>query len=493
MTGQDLKNSILQLAIQGKLVEQREEEGTAKELLEKIEAEKKQLIKEGKIKKQKALTDIKEDEIPFDIPESWEWVRFGEMVNFNMGKTPPRSEPKYWKDDYNWVSIADMISDGYILETKEKISEIALNEKFKMSLVPKGTLLMSFKLTVGRVSILDIDAVHNEAIISIYPYADLEESIRNYLFTMLPLLSTYGETKGAIKGKTLNSTSLNNLLIPLPPLEEQKRIAAKIEELMPYVDKYDVAYSEVEELNKKFPEDMQKSILQYAIQGKLVEQRKEDGTAEDLYKQIQEEKKKLIKEGNIKKTKVLPEITEDEIPFDIPENWKWVRLGEMVNFNMGKTPPRSEPKYWKDDYNWVSIADMVSDGYVVETKEKISEIALNEKFKMSLVPKGTLLMSFKLTVGKVSVLDIDAVHNEAIISIYPYADLDKSIRNYLFVMLPLLSTYGETKSAIKGKTLNSTSLNNLLIPLPPLTEQKRIVEKIEVLLPYTKQLIKKID
>ncbi|WPC07722.1 restriction endonuclease subunit S [Globicatella sp. PHS-GS-PNBC-21-1553] len=216
MTGQDLKNSILQLAIQGKLVEQREEEGTAKELLEKIEAEKKQLIKEGKIKKQKALPDIKEDEIPFDIPKSWEWVRFGEMVNFNMGKTPPRSEPKYWKDDYNWVSIADMISDGYILETKEKISEIALNEKFKMSLVPKGTLLMSFKLTVGRVSILDIDAVHNEAIISIYPYADLEESIRNYLFTMLPLLSTYGETKGAIKGKTLNSTSLNNLLIPLP-------------------------------------------------------------------------------------------------------------------------------------------------------------------------------------------------------------------------------------------------------------------------------------
>ena len=211
-----------------------------------------------------------------------------------------------------------------------------------------------------------------------------------------------GQPKLAIK-------RIKELIIPLPPLEEQKRIVAKIEELMPYVDKYDVAYSEVEKLNKKFPEDMQKSILQYAIQGKLVEQREEDGTAEDFFKQIQEEKKKLIKEGKIKKTKALPEITEDEVPFDIPENWKWVRFGEMVNFNMGKTPPRSEPKYWKDDYNWVAIADMVSDGYVVETKEKISEIALKEKFKMSLVPKGTLLMSFKLTVGKVSVLDIDAV------------------------------------------------------------------------------------
>ena len=124
MKAQDLKNSILQLAIQGKLVEQREEEGTAKELIEKIQAEKEQLIKEKKIKKEKPLPEITEDEIPFDIPESWEWVRFGEMVNFNMGKTPPRSEPKYWKDDYNWVSIADMIANGYIHETKEKISEI---------------------------------------------------------------------------------------------------------------------------------------------------------------------------------------------------------------------------------------------------------------------------------------------------------------------------------------------------------------------------------
>ena len=133
----------------------------------------------------------------------------------------------------------------------------------------------------------------------------------------------------------LGTTDGQLAMFPLAPLEEQKRIVAKIEELMPYVDKYDVAYSEVEKLNKKFPEDMQKSILQYAIQGKLVEQREEDGTAEDLYKQIQEEKKKLIKEGKIKKTKDLPEITEDEIPFDIPENWKWVRLGDLGSYRKG--------------------------------------------------------------------------------------------------------------------------------------------------------------
>jgi type I restriction enzyme S subunit len=489
MNAQDLKNSILQLAIQGKLVEQREEEGTAKELLEKIEVEKKQLIKEGKIKKQKALPAIIEDEIPFDIPESWEWVRFGEMVNFNMGKTPPRSELKYWKDDYSWVSIADMIADGYILETKEKISEIALNEKFKMSLVPKGTLLMSFKLTVGKVSILDIDAVHNEAIISIYPYADLEESIRNYLFVMLPLLSTYGETKGAIKGKTLNSTSLNNLLIPLPPLEEQKRIVAKIEELKPYVDKYDVAYSEVEELNKKFPEDMQKSILQYAIQGKLVEQREEDGTAEDLYKQIQEEKKKLIKEGKIKKTKALPEITEDEIPFDIPENWKWVRLGEVaikITDGSHNPPPKKSSGYYVISAKNVKNGKIIFDNVDRYTDE---EGFLKENSRTN-IKRGDIIMGIiGGSIGNIAIYN----HDEKVIAQRSIAIIDTLANNeFIKVILqsPLIQhQLKNTSSTAQGGVYLGT-INEILIPFPPLEEQKRIVKKIEELFPYTLQLVK---
>lgn len=474
MNAQDLKNSILQLAIQGKLVEQREEEGTAKELLNKIEAEKKQLIKDKVIKRQKSLPEITEEEIDFDIPESWEWARL-ESLTYSIGNKS------------NQIKQSEILQEGLypvVSQSMNRIEGYSNEEKKLLRIKPLSVIV--FGDHSKTLKLIDFDFIIGADGTKIMVPISLDPE---YLFYVL----SYNVINMKDRGYSRHFQFLKERLVPLPPLEEQKRIVAKIEELMPYVDKYDVAYSEVEELNKKFPEDMQKSILQYAIQGKLVEQREEDGTAEELYKQIQEEKKKLIKEGKIKKTKALPEITEDEIPFDIPENWKWVRLGEMVNFNMGKTPPRSEPKYWKDDYNWVSIADMVSDGYIVETKEKISEIALTEKFKMSLVPKGTLLMSFKLTVGKVSILDIDAVHNEAIISIYPYADLDKSIRNYLFVMLPLLSTYGKTKSAIKGKTLNSTSLNNLLIPLPPLTEQKRIVEKIEVLLPYTKQLEKKVD
>ncbi|TFZ40195.1 restriction endonuclease subunit S [Soehngenia longivitae] len=495
MNAQDLKNSILQLAIQGKLVEQREEEGTAKELIEKIKQEKKRLIKDKIIKKETQLKDLTEDDIPFDIPKNWEWVKLGEIVSVNGGKRIPAGRSLADEDTgYKYIRVADM-KNGSILLDDIKYIPRDIYPKIKNYTISKDDIYITVAGTIGQVGLVP-DELDNANLTENADKLVIYFNFKEFMYYMLSSnfiqyqirehTTKVGQPKLAIK-------RIKELIIPLPPLEEQKRIVAKIEELMPYVDKYDVAYSELEELNKKFPEDMQKSILLHAIQGKLVVQREEDGTAEDLYKQIQEEKKKLIKEGKIKKTNALPEITEDEIPFDIPENWKWVRLGDIVNFNIGKTPPRNDAKYWNEDYNWVSIADMITSGYIIETKEKISEAALSEKFKMALVPKGTLLMSFKLTVGKVSILNIDAVHNEAIISIYPYSDIENIIRNYLFTMLPQLSTYGDTKGAIKGKTLNSTSLNNLLIPLPPLAEQKRIVGKIKELLPYTKKLAKKVD
>lgn len=489
MNAQDLKNSILQLAIQGKLVEQREEEGTAKGLLEQIELEKEQLIKEGKIKKQKNLLEIKEGDAPFDIPETWEWVRFGHMVNFIMGKTPQRSEPKYWGNDYNWVSIADMVSDGYVDETKEKVSEVALKEKFKLSLVPKGTLLMSFKLTVGKVSILNIDAVHNEAIISIYPYGDSENTIRNYLFTFLPLISTYGETKGAIKGKTLNSTSLNNLLIPIPPLEEQKRIVAKVEELKPYVEKYDKSYSEVEDLNKKFPEDMQKSIFQYAIQGKLVEQSEEDGTAEELYQQIQEEMKKLIKEGKAKKPKNLPIITEEDIQFDIPKSWKWVSIGQVCSNIMYGTSKKSSKE------GKIAVLRMGNlQGGIIDYSNLVYSTD-DEDIKKYKLEKNDLLFNrtnSRELVGKTAIYkcELPAIYAGYLVRFTPILVSSDYIN---FVMQ---SDYywrycqSVRSDAIGQSNINAEKLKRFVFPLPPLEEQKRIVAKIEELLPYTKQLVK---
>lgn len=227
MTPEELKISIFHYAMQGKLVEQREEDGTANDLYSKI-------IKIAK--KDKNITPITDDEIPFDIPSSWRWCKFGEIVDCSMGKTPPRAEAIWWDNDVPWVSISDMTDYGHVKETKEKVSKKAADEKFG-DISKAGTLLMSFKLTVGRTSILDIDALHNEAIISIYPYVDKNNYLRDYLFYILPIITQWGDSKNAIMGKTLNSKSIANLRIPLAPLNELHRIVAKIEELLPYCDR----------------------------------------------------------------------------------------------------------------------------------------------------------------------------------------------------------------------------------------------------------------
>lgn len=164
------------------------------------------------------------------MPDSWTWARFGQYVKMSIGKTPPRGETKYWANGlYPWISISDMSDYGLVKTTKETVSECAKSLFGEIS--PVGTLIMSFKLTVGRTSLLNISAYHNEAIISIYPFVDEDYRARNYLFHILPIISNLGDSKDAIKGKTLNSKSLNNLLLPLPPLNEQGRIVAMIEQL----------------------------------------------------------------------------------------------------------------------------------------------------------------------------------------------------------------------------------------------------------------------
>lgn len=253
---QSLKNKILTLAIQGKLVPQEETDEPASVLLQKIQLEKERLIQEKKLKKDTVISsaiykksdkyfekigDIEKDitkEIPFEIPKNWQWVRLGDIVNFKLGKTPERAIKEFWNsNDIPWVSISDMTEQHFIKSTKEKISNIAFINKFNKKFSPKGTLLMSFKLTVGKTSILSIDAVHNEAIISIFPYFDKDNYFRNYLYMFLPIFSRFGDKKEAIKGLTLNSKSLANILIPLPPLEEQHRITQKLEEIFTLCEK----------------------------------------------------------------------------------------------------------------------------------------------------------------------------------------------------------------------------------------------------------------
>ena len=482
MNIQALKNKVLQLAIEGKLVEQRPEEGTGKELFDQIQGEKQKLIAEGKIKKEKALDPITDEEIPFEIPDRWKFARFAQIVDFRMGKTPPRENSKWWIKDLPWVSISDMPENGTILETKESVSSDSIKDIFNNFVSPKGTLLMSFKLTVGRVSILGIDATHNEAIISIFPFVNDNFITRNYLFYILPYISQYGETKSAIKGKTLNSKSIANLIVPLPPLEEQKRIVAKIEEIFSALDKLQMLFDE----NANIKVQLKKKILQYAIEGKLVEQRPEEGTGQDLFNQIQEEKQKLIAEGKIKKEKALAPITEDEIPFDIPESWRWCRLVSLfqfINGDRGKNYP-SKDKLKTKGIPFISAINL-KDGKILHD-EKLMCLS-NEQYDLlssGKLQKNDIVICIRGSLGKHAVFTEEqgAIASSLVILRQP-KKLNSMVSyvSYFIDSKLFFDEISQTDNGTAQPNLSSKNLENFIFPLPPLAEQKRIVSKVEEL------------
>ncbi|RGZ21574.1 restriction endonuclease subunit S [Veillonella sp. AM51-8BH] len=482
MTPDQLKISILQYAFEGKLVEQRRQEGNAEKLYQEIQDEKCKLIKEGKLKRGKAIAAIVEDEIPFCIPDSWKWCRLGELFSHVSGKALNAKNTKGEKHKY--ITTSNVYWDYFDLTNlKEMYYTVDEIEKYS---VKYGDLLVLEGGDVGRSAIWNLTESYciQNHIHRLRPYINI--CVKYFYYVMM-----YFKHKGHILGKGigikgLSAMGLRSINVPLPPREEQYRIVARIEELFSLITQYEKLWDKLENLNKKFPNDIQKSILKAATQGKLSTQLSEDGISETFFEEIQQKKKLLVEKKLLKKQMLLSKITDEEIPFKLPDTWKWVRLGSLINFSIGKTPPRGESEWWGNDFPWVSIADMSDYGYIKETKEMVSKKALDDKFS-SISKAGTLLMSFKLTVGRTSILDCDAVHNEAIISIMPYVDHDNSFRDYLFYVLPFLTQWGDSRNAIKGKTLNSKSISNLLIPLPPLAEQKRIVERIKQILPFINQ------
>lgn len=460
----------------------------AGELFAQIQEEKQRLVQEGKIKANKKIEPISDDTIPFDIPDSWVWIRFGNLVNYSMGKTPPRAESEWWGGDIPWVSIADMPESGHLHETKESVTPTAFDKKFGNKISPAGTLLMSFKLTVGRVSILDVDAVHNEAIISIHPLVDDTGTEKMYLFYILPFISQFGESKNAIKGKTLNDASISNLLIPLPPLSEQKRIVAKIEELLPLVDRYEAAWTRLEDFNRRFPEDMKKSILQHAIQGKLVEQRPEEGTAQELYEQIQAEKRRLIKEGKIKKEKPLPEITEDEIPFEIPESWMWVRLQQIGELSRGRSQkrPRNDPALFTNGtFPFIQTGDVArANGHIAHWTTMYNQEGVAQS---RIWPAGTVCLTIAANIGDVAILNFDACFPDSVVGFNAYRPI-LSNEFFMYGLMCYKTILDKMSRSTAQKNINIDILSQIAFPLPPLAEQKRIVARLEELLPLCERL-----
>lgn len=484
MTPKQLKASILQQAMEGKLVKQDPHDEPASVLMKKITEEKARLIKEKKIKWTKRLPAITDDEKPFDIPGSWEWVRLGTIFDVKGGKRVPRGKRLNTSHQGKpYLRVADM-ANGTIKKDDLHYADDSIVEQISKYTISSKDLYFSIAGTIGKVGQIpnelnNAQLTENAAKLVAYDYVNVCDEYFVITLESNLVRNQHKKMLNQMAQPKLALLRLKNTLIPLPPLSEQKRIVAKIGKLMPLVDKYAESYNQLTKIDANFNDRMKQSILQYAMEGKLVKQNPHDEPASMLVKKITGEKARLVKEKKINRTKKLPAITDEEKPFDIPDSWEWVRFGNLVNFNLGKTPKKTDTVYWSNgETPWVSISDMQKPT-LNKTKLKVSDVAMAEVFKRKIVPTGTLLMSFKLSIGKVTILNLDAVHNEAIIDIHPYVDNNNIQRNYLFWVLPFISNMSQTNTAVKGNTLNKTLLNNMFIPLPPLEEQKRIVDRIE--------------
>lgn len=393
-------------------------------------------------------------------------------MNFALGKTPDRHTDKYWNNGvYPWFSIADMQDKKIIVTAKEKISTIALNEKFNNVLSPKGTLLMSFKLTVGRTSILGVDAIHNEAIISIFPYVN-KDITRDYLMNTLGLLVDYVEQTDAIKGSTLNSNKLQKMFVPLPPLAEQERIVAEIEKFEPLIVEYDKLEQQATKLDGEIYDKLKKSILQYAIQGKLVLQDSNDESASVLLERIRAEKKaqlgKKYVESYISKGddncyyehingKDI-DITE-EVPFNLPFGWEFVRLVDIITVSSGKNITSSEMSKTEQIYPVYGGNGIT--GYYNNYNVDINTIVIGRV--------GFYCGSIHITQCKSWVTDNALVVN--------YDD-ECILLKYMKHLLKW-ADFGKMSSSTAQPLVTGKIIKPFIIGVPPLNEQKRIVEKID--------------
>ena len=447
---------------------------------------------DGQRVKQKEVTEIKEDDKAFDIPETWAWVKLGNVCTIARGGSP-RPIKDYLttaSDGVNWIKIGDTEKNGkYIGSTAEKIKPSGVS---KSRMVHVGDFLLTNSMSFGRPYILKVDGCIHDGWLVISQLNKVFD--QEYLYWLLSSSYAYSQFCGKVSGavvKNLNSDKVANSVFPLPPLAEQKRIVAKIEELLPLIDRYEKAWSRLEDFNKRFPVDMQKSILQMAIQGKLVEQRPEEGTGEELYRQIQAEKQKLIKEGKIKKEKPLPEISEDEIPFDIPESWMWVRMGDLAQLiTKGSSPKWQGIRYVERGLLFVTSENVGVNALLLDNKKYVEE-RFTQLSPRSQLMKGDLLTNIVgASIGRTAVYNLDepANINQAVCIIRL---IDRELIRYILMYLNSTAAYNimmSDKVDTARANISLTNICNFIVPLPPLAEQKRIVAQLEEILPLCDRL-----
>ena len=483
MTGQQLKNTILQEAIEGRLVPQDPNDEPASVLLDKIRKEKARLVKEGKLKK-KDLEEkpISDEDIPFEIPETWEWVRLkavSRSITDGDHMPPPKAD-----SGIPFLVISNVIK-GYIdfsntrFVPQSYFDSITLDRKAE-----EGDVLFTVTGSYGKAVLNRANRCfcfqRHIALIKPLIYSAFVEAMLNS-----PYIKTECDDKATgMAQKTVGIDTLRSFIVPLPPLAEQKRIVAKIEELLPKVEEYGKAQDALDKLNAELPERLKKSILQEAIEGRLVPQDPNDEPTSVLLDKIRKEKARLVKEGKLKK-KDLEEtpISEDEKPFEIPEAWEWVHLKFICNSFI--VPQRDKPTKFDGDIPWCRIEDIDGKYLNGSKSNQLVSKELADSMNMHLCPKGTVICACSASIGNQAITTVDCYTNQTFIGI---VCKDYVLYNeYLYYFF--MSQKQALKELGKGTTISYISrkkFEDYLFPLPPLAEQHRIVAKIE-------QLMKEID
>ena len=475
MNAQQLKNSILQEAIEGRLVPQDPNDEPASALLERIRKEKEELVKAGKLKKKDLeVKPISEDEIPFEIPESWEWVRFGTItINRDSERVPlsvdERSKLKKTYDYYGASGVIDKV-DNYLFDKPLLLigedGANLINRSTPIAFIAKGKYW-----------------VNNHAHVLDY----INEGLMQYMCWYINAISLVDYVTGTAQPK-MNQEKMNSILVALPPLAEQHRIVAKIEELLPKVEEYGKAQDALNKLNAELPERLKKSILQEAISGRLVPQDPNDEPAFVLLAKIRKEKEELVKAGKLKKKDLIEtRITEDEIPFDAPKGWVWSRLSEIA-LDSADGPfgsnLKSEHYTAKKEVRIIQLSNIGELGWKNNNSKYTTYEHLETIFRSEAFP-GDVIIAKMMPAGRAIICPSDdpkyVLSSDAV-----RFDFDKRLnRKFLYYAINSPVFINQVYSEVQGITRVRTSLSKLrfyLLPIPPIAEQHRIVEKLEQLL-----------
>ena len=477
MNGQQLKNSILQLAIQGRLVPQDSNDEPASALLSLIREEKKKLVEEKKIKKDKPLAPIKDEEKPFEIPESWEWVRLGDIANY--GDVKKKNKVTDFSRNIWSLDLEDIEKGGKL------IKKIYLNErksKGERTFFQKGDILYSkLRPYLQKILIADEDGACSTELVPFTCYSNISHIYICYCLKSNFIDNYIASKSFGIKMPRVSTETMTNLIIPLPPIAEQHRIVEKIEELLPLVEEYDEAQTKLDKLNSELPEKLKNSILQQAIMGRLDTRNDKDEPASALLSRIREEKKKLVEEKKIKKDKPLAPIKDEEKPFEIPESWEWVRLGDISQEISDGT--HKTPKYVENGIPFLSVQNISSGKLNINKIKYISEDEHIKLIKRVKPQKNDILICRIGTLGRAIKVNWDFEFS-IFVSLGLIRLIDSSLCNYLVACInsPLGYSWID-KVKVGGGThtykINLSDLPNFVIPLPPLSEQHRIVDKLE--------------